>query len=279
MKKKKRQYLLWLALAFLGIVCISACSRPQHQDDVDTKNIAQEEGKMEQTASPSPTGTKQRLPLQELSRQNIISDGEYLYTLHRQADGTDFVQILRIMENGLEAVWNTSIPSNGTLPIEPNGTEAPENTDKNKIITVEYPFGRDLNLLLEIQPSGQKTAKVRLVMTHPSTGERLQKLSFSVGNTDWIERISENIIVDHQHCYIGIGSRNRKGQRIYQLFHYSEVDGFRKLTEYNWGKSGSLWESCGWIRGNDVYIFSPDGQKSIVYNAVSGKLSSEKLLF
>lgn len=317
--KQKVRCIFVAGMLLLGSLCLGACSQRQQTKDDSGQSVSEQEKPAAEEITSSPSVEIEKLSgLQELGQQNIVSDGEYLYTVHRQMDETDLVQIFGVGENGLETIWSVSMnigvrlnidggflqavyPENSTeehiflweieadgkpqeieneiRPWEMTASSKPaeesgmENIGKNETITTEYPFGRDLDLLLEVQTSSKETTKIKLQMIHPSTGERLQKLSFSVNNTDWTERIAENIIVDHQHCYLGIGSQNKQGQHLYQLYHYSEENGFRKLMEYNWGKNNNPWESCGWIRGNDVYIFSPDGRKSVVYNVVTEEIT------
>lgn len=282
MKKDKRGFSRILPCLVLGIACMSACSQVQPTDDTAPKASNQEEQNAEEIAASPSAEIENSFKVQEPGQQNIVSDGEYLYTVHRQTDKTDLLQSFQVGEAGLEVLWRKTTDIGARISIEGGNFQVvhPEqeteagNAAKKETAATEYPFGRDLNLVLEVQDSHQKTAKIKLQMIHPSTGERLQKLSFFVNNTDWTERISENIIVDHQHCYIGFGRQNQKEQHLYQLYHYSEEGGFRKLMEYNWGKSENPWESCGWIRGNDVYIFSPGGRKSIIYNVVSEEIIS-----
>lgn len=281
--------------------------KKEMDEKLNSTDVPHEETSSEQSNQP--------IRLQDLGRQNIISDGECLYTIHKQDDDADLVQIFRIEETkliqlwsicvGAEArmsvnggeftviypqnemeehvtIWDVSDPDhpqeirNDVVAVQEEAGEAAAMDDGNdSMITAEYPFGEDLTLLLEALPSEETQVRVSLIMMHTSTGERLQEQVCFVQNSDWLERMAENIIVDHQHCYIGIGCQNEQGHSIYELYHYNETDGFQELMQYDWGKTDNTYESCGWIRGNDVYFFSPDGQKSMLYDVVSEKLKRE----
>lgn len=253
--------------------------------------------------------------LQDIGQQNIMSDGDYLYTIHRQHGETCMVQIFAVEETKITQVWSASVGADARMNVDggrltviysESATEvrrmvwdvsdpgAPEEVTNEKetmeevagetsqsskdsdetsadkqVTTTEYPFGEDLTLRLEITSAQGKQADIHLVMTHTSTGEKIHEQALRAQNSDWLNRMPDNVIVDHQHCYIGIGCQNKQGHSLYRLYHYNEADGFRKLAEYDWGKDSSQAESCGWIRGNDVYIFSPDGSRNVVYNVVS----------
>lgn len=149
---------------------------------------------------------------------------------------------------------------------------AEQRTDPSAV-TREYPFGADLTLRLEVESSQKKRVKVRLVMLRTSTGEALHTKALVIGDRDWLTRLPDNIMVDHQHSYIGIGCRSKRGHSLYRLYYYNEAAGFQKEMGYDWGVADIAAESCGWIRGNEVYVFSPDGSQAAVYDAVSGEWS------
>lgn len=250
--------------------------------------------------------------LQDLGQQNILSDGEYLYTIHRKNENEDLVQIFRVEESKISQVWSTSVGADARMNVDggeftiiypENGTEeckkvwdvsdpgqpkevsserkaakaasgaTPQgiepSTEDREAMVAEYPFGEDLTFRLEIAMSQKKQGDIRLVMTRTSTGESLHDRLLRIRYSDWVSRMADNIIVDHQHSYIGIGCRSKQGHSLYQLYYYNEAEGFRKLAEYDWGEGYDDAESCGWIRGNQVYIFSPDGSRVVVYDVVS----------
>lgn len=275
---KEQKRCLWVSFCLLLVMsCLSACTKvPQAENMVSESGQQHTEEPRASSSAKSETISEE----EDSGRHNIVSDGEELYTIHRQTDGADLIQGFQTVESGLKTLWQKTREAGAGIRMESGElqifqpapkTEA-ENAAREGKRMAEYPFGRDLNLTMEAESFQRDMVQIKLQMIHPSTGERLQKLSFFVNNSDWMARIAENIIVDHQHCYIGFGCRNKKGRHMYRFYHYAEVDGFRKLMEYNWGRSEASWESCAWIRGNDVYVFSPDGRKNILYNVVEDEI-------
>lgn len=152
-------------------------------------------------------------------------------------------------------------------------------TNGKKTVRREYPFGKDLTLNVEVKDDTSED-KLTIKMIQDSTDKIMHGMYLFVKNQSGLSVSADNILVDHQHGYVGIGSRQgptcQNRDCHYHLYRYDEAEGlFSEVFDYSWDMPDAEQESMGWIRGNEVYVISPDGEQSVVYHVVSGQFSKK----
>lgn len=125
----------------------------------------------------------------------------------------------------------------------------------------EYAYDRDLTLLVSVE--GQRQTELHLQMRKDSTGGILAEKTITLGDQGSLQgngHAAWNVVVDHQRGYIGTGYVTDKGPG-YQMLHYEEGNFvpiwntvFLEKEDYKGG------QSIGWIRGNELFVISPDGK-------------------
>ncbi len=126
----------------------------------------------------------------------------------------------------------------------------------------EYAYDRDLTLLVSVE--GQRQTELHLQMRKDSTGEIMAEQTINLGDQGSLqgdEHAAWDVVVDHQRGYIGTGCVTDKGPG-YQILHYEE-GGFVTIwnTVFSEKEGHNSGQSIGWIRGNELFVISPNGKK------------------